>query len=87
LEYQKTTCRGILTENFGMHCVDVSKQHIDHVNVDQIAIKNIITGDETWVDGCDVKTKAQTSQWVSKTSPRPKKARQVRSNVKVMLTF
>ena len=34
----------------------------------------------------DVETKVQTSQWVSKTSPRPKKSRQVRLHVKVMLT-
>jgi hypothetical protein len=44
-------------------------------------------GDETWVYGCDVETKAKSSQWVSKTSPRPKKARQTQSNVKVTLLF
>lgn len=36
--------------------------------------------------GYDVETKAQSSQWRHSGSPRPKKARQVRSNVKVMLT-
>ena len=35
--------------------------------------------------GYDVETKVQSSQWVSKTSPLPKKARQVRSHIKVML--
>jgi len=35
--------------------------------------------------GYNVETKVQSSQWVSKTSPRPKKARQVCSHVKVML--
>jgi hypothetical protein len=34
----------------------------------------------------DVKTKAQSSRWVSKTSPRPQRARQVLSKVKVVLT-
>ena len=34
----------------------------------------------------DVKMKVQSSHWVSKTLPRPKKARQVHSHVKVMLT-
>jgi hypothetical protein len=33
-----------------------------------------------------VETKTRSSQWVGKNSPRPKKALQVRSNVKVMLT-
>jgi hypothetical protein len=49
-------------------------------------LKNIITGDETWIYGFGVETKAQCSQWVSETSPIPKKALQVWSNVKVMLT-
>ena len=35
--------------------------------------------------GYDVETKVQSSQWVGKSSPRPKKARQCRSNVNVML--
>jgi len=44
----------------------------------------IITGDETWVYGYDPETKSQSSQWKSVDSPRPKKARQVRSKVKVI---
>jgi hypothetical protein len=47
-------------------------------------ISNIITGDETWVYGYDPETKQQSSQWKSPSSPRPKKARQVRSNGKSM---
>ena len=46
---------------------------------------NIITGDETWVYGYDPDTEQQSSQWKSPNSPRSKKARQVRSNVKSML--
>jgi hypothetical protein len=49
-------------------------------------LKNIITADETWVYRSDVETKVQSSQWVSNTSLQPKKVRQVRSHVKVMLT-
>jgi len=45
----------------------------------------IIMGDETWVYGYDPETKRQSSQWKSADSPRPKKVRQVRSKVKVML--
>jgi transposase len=41
---------------------------------------NVITGYETWVYAYDPETKTQFSQW----SPRPKKARQVRSNIKSM---
>jgi len=46
---------------------------------------NVITGDETWVYAYDLETKTQSSQWKSPGSPRPKKARQVRSNIKSTL--
>ena len=48
-------------------------------------LSKIITGDETWVYGYDPETKFQSSQWKSPGSQRPKKARQSRSHVKVML--
>jgi len=50
-------------------------------------MKTIVTGDETWVYGDDVETKARSSQWVGQGSPRPKKARMSRSNMKVMFVF
>jgi len=36
---------------------------------------NIITGDETWCFACDDETKRQISEWVSETSPWPKKTK------------
>ena len=48
-------------------------------------LKNIITGDETWVYGYDVETKMHSSQWMGKGSPRPKKARMSRSEITVMV--
>lgn len=36
-------------------------------------LKRVITGDETWVYGYDVETKAQSSQWQFSGEPRPKK--------------
>ena len=53
--------------------VDVSQELLDRANGDDNFLKNIIAGDETWVYGYDVETKVQSSQWVLKTSPRPKK--------------
>ena len=50
---------------------------LNDVNDDPDLLKRVITGEET---------KAQSSQWKHTESPRPKKARQVRSNVKVLLT-
>ena len=49
-------------------------------------LAKIITGDETWVYGYDPETKVQSSVWKTPSSPRPKKIRQSRSKVKVMLT-
>jgi hypothetical protein len=48
-----------------------SKELIDRASAGENFFKNIVTGDETWVNGCDVKTKAQSLHWVSKTSPTP----------------
>ena len=55
-------------------------------NDDPDLFKKIMTGNESWVYGYDIETKAQSSQWKRPEKSRPKKARQVRSNVKVLLT-
>jgi len=47
----------------------------------------MVTGDDTWVYGYGPQTKQQSLQWKSPNSPRPKIARQVRSNAKYMLIF
>ncbi|XP_037504875.1 protein GVQW3-like [Rhipicephalus sanguineus] len=66
--------------------VEVSQDMLDFTSSDPNFMNTIITGDESWVYGYDPETKSQSSQWKHSTSPRPKKARQVRSNVKVMLS-
>ena len=54
--------------------------------ISEIETSVFITGDESWVFGYDPETKAQSSQWLSSECSRPKKVRQSRSSVKVMLT-
>ena len=49
-------------------------------------LKKIITVDESWVYGYDIKTKAQSNQWKHPEELRSKKSSQVWSNVKVILT-
>ena len=67
--------------------VTICQELLDRANYDtSMFTEQIITGYETWVYGYDIETKVQSSQWVGKFSPRAKKARQVRSNVKVLLT-
>jgi len=51
-------------------------------------MSSVITGDECWVYGYDPETKQTSSQWStssSSSSPRLKKARQLKSNIKIML--
>ncbi|XP_076438852.1 protein GVQW3-like [Babylonia areolata] len=66
-------------------CLEIAQDMLETVNSDP-NFNTVITGDESWVFGYDPETKLQSSQWKHPTSPRPKKARQIRSNVRVMLT-
>ncbi|UYV63271.1 hypothetical protein LAZ67_2003604 [Cordylochernes scorpioides] len=68
------------------HRMNIANEMLDSVRDDPNFFQRVITGDEAWVYGYDVETKAQSSQWKLPHKPRPKKARQVRSNVKVLLT-
>ncbi|KAJ4445629.1 hypothetical protein ANN_12311 [Periplaneta americana] len=65
---------------------DVAQDLVDTANTDPGFLNTVITRDESWVYGYDPETKRQSSQWKHPESPRPKKARQVRSKIKVMLT-
>lgn len=64
---------------------EIAQDNLEMVNNDENMLKKIITGDESWVYGYDPETKQQSSQWKHASSPRPKKARQSRSNIKSML--
>ncbi|UYV65632.1 hypothetical protein LAZ67_3004911 [Cordylochernes scorpioides] len=68
------------------HRMNIANEMLDSVRDDPNLLQRVITGDEAWVYGYDVETKAQSSQWKLPHEPRPKKARQVRPNVKVLLT-
>ncbi|UYV67517.1 hypothetical protein LAZ67_5001062 [Cordylochernes scorpioides] len=68
------------------HCMNIANEMLDSVRNDPNLLQRVITGDEAWAYGYDVETKAQSPEWKLPHEPRPKKARQVRSNVKVLLT-
>jgi hypothetical protein len=44
----------------------VSQELFNRSYADKNFLKNVITGDETWVYGYDIEIKAQLSQWVGK---------------------
>ena len=77
----------LMTSDQQAHRVQVCQNLFNHSENDKKFLSKIITGDESWVYGYDLETKVQSSQLTSKTSPRPKKARQVRSKIKVLLTI
>ena len=69
-----------------LRCVKVPNNAFASISCEDVQfLKNIVTGDESWVHGYDPETKQQSSQWKGPTSPRPKKGRQVRNKTKVML--
>jgi len=59
----------LLTGEQKQNRVTVSQELLDRSNTDENFLKNVITGDETWVYGYHVETKVQSSQWVGKSSP------------------
>ena len=63
------------------NCTDLR----DRAQNDPNFMSSVITGDECWVYGYDPETKQMSSQWSTSSSPRPKKARQVKSTIKTML--
>jgi hypothetical protein len=65
--------------------LSVATNMLQEAESDENFMGQIITGDETWVYGYDPETKRQSLQWKPADSPRPNKAHQVRSKVKVML--
>jgi len=75
----------ILTEDHKEQRVEACRQMKNQIELDPNFLSKIITGDESWCYGYDPETKQQSSQWKTPQSPRPKKARQVKSNIKTML--
>jgi len=65
------------------------KQRRLHISSDLLrnaeTFASVIAGDETWCFQYDPETKRQSVQWKTQNSPRPKKARMSRSQVKTML--
>jgi len=63
----------LLTGDQKENRAEISQELLANANGNGNILKNIIIGDETWVYGYDVETKVQSSQWMGKGSPRPKK--------------
>jgi len=75
----------ILTADQKQQCVNICTELRHLASNDETFLSRVIIGDESWVYSYNPETKQQSSQWKSPTSQRPKKARQVKSNVKSMI--
>ena len=67
--------------------IDIAQEMLTTFSDDPYLLIKVIAGNESWVYGYDIETKAQSSQWKHLKKPRLKEARQVRSYVKVLLTL
>ncbi len=65
-------------------CEDNLIRFMDEGQIDFMS--RIVTGDETWISTFMAETKAESRQWQEKGELRPRKAKQVRSRKKSMLT-
>lgn len=74
----------VLTDEQKESRVRLSREVLESDGQENILDKTI-TGDETWCFEYDPETKAQSAEWHTSTSPRPKKARMSKSKVKTML--
>jgi len=75
----------LLTEDKKNNRLNVCYDLREQVGNNPQILSKVVTGDETWCFGFDPETKQASSQWKTPNSPKPKKARQVQSNVKIML--
>jgi len=75
----------LLTEDQQKSWLTVCQDLKRELENDPNFLSRVITGDESWYYGYDPESKQASSQWKIPRSPRPKKIRQVRSNVKTML--
>jgi len=65
--------------------LEICQDLLGRLEIEPNFLHKVITGDEPWVFDYDPKTKRQSEEWHTKSSPRPKKARMSRSTVKTMI--
>ena len=75
----------ILSEDQKQNQVKFCEDMLEKIKDDPYILRQIITGDETWVFQYNSETKRQSMQWKTAESPRPKKVRMSKSKIKVML--
>ena len=62
-----------------------SREMVELINSDPAVLDALVTCDESWIYCYDPETKRRSSQWKHAGSPRPKKARQSKSTLKLLI--
>ena len=75
----------LLSDNQKTGRLDVCQDILQQLQTNATLLEKVITGDESWIFEYDPETKRQSCQWKFPGSPRPKKVRMQKSQVKVML--
>ena len=75
----------ILTAEQKQARMDTCNDFLAQTGNDVDFLGSIITGDETWCYEYDPETKRQSMTWKTAGSPKPKKARMSKSNIKTMM--
>lgn len=75
----------VLTEDQKELRVSRCQELLDLIQNEPDFLNSVVTGDESWMFEYDPESKRQSSEWHSKSSPRPKKARMSKSRIKTML--
>ena len=64
------------------------REMVELINSDPAVLDALVSCDESWIYCYDPETKRQSSQWKHADSPKPKKARQSKSNQELqMISF
>ena len=61
------------------------RELLELINSESAVLDALVTSDESWIYCYDPETKRQSSQWKHAGSPRPKKARQIKSTHKLLM--
>ena len=83
-EELKFISRALREDQKERRCHD-SREMVELINLDPTVFDAVVTCDESWTSCYDPETKKQSSQWKHAGSPRPKKAKQIKSTYKLLM--
>ena len=65
--------------------MEICRDTLERLETEPNLLPNVVKEDESWIFEYDLEIKRQSLKWKSPYSPKPNKARKLRSKIKVML--